>query len=357
MITCCKLHPTEWTLLMSLLFHVSYVLKSRCRRKVCPRKQKRKQAYNCVLRQPLSFTCPECWAATRLKTEVPDSLWLQQTFRITTQLLKHPHWGRSNLSPATQHSLKIYLDGCLSISQSTHSTLPPPPAPFKLVINVLPQSSHYIFMTFTPHELQPIYLESNWQRVHVIQYDSSQCNQPVPRWSSASRMSRWISEQCEVLAGVVELVLLLTIAKEKIALSVLISSAANMWVCRKHALYSGPVFARLSLDLSVYMPCRWGHICYIRLLPPVWWPTYRGPQWVSTQTLLVCVFVTHTHTHIQQCVLYMHAESLCVSLQMLSCVLAAVFASLEFSKKLVCCFGLQLFKFLRQSFSLSGEQK
>ena len=53
-------------------------------------------------------------------------------------------------------------------------------------------------------------------------------------------------------------------------------------------------------------------------------------------TVSLCVFV---------CVPLSDAQ-LCVG----SCV-----PPLSFSKKLVCCFGLQLFKFLHQSFSLSGE--
>lgn len=74
------------------------------------------------------FTCPKRWAVSRLQTESPDSLWLEQTFRITAQLPEHLCGRRSNVNQATQHSLRIYLDVCLNIP-TAHPLRSPPLLP------------------------------------------------------------------------------------------------------------------------------------------------------------------------------------------------------------------------------------
>lgn len=48
-------------------------------------------------------------SVSRAQTEIPDSPRLQQTFKINAELLEHVHRGRSNISPATHHSLWIYV--------------------------------------------------------------------------------------------------------------------------------------------------------------------------------------------------------------------------------------------------------
>lgn len=139
-------------------------------------------------------------------------------------------------------------------------------------------------MTFTPHKLQPIYLESHWQRIHVIQYDSSQRNQPVPRRNLIlfsffyplfsfffNKMSCWISERWDVLAGVVELVLRLTIAEEKMELSVPISSAVCVFVasssCVCERSYVCVPRAHLCLCVCCVECCREGHSCSTIIFP------------------------------------------------------------------------------------------
>lgn len=74
--------------------------------------------------------------------------------------------------------------------------------------------------------------------------------------------------------------------------------------------------------------------------------TYIQGTPMGVQTLCVCVSA--------------HAERVRVPLRLPSdaqlCVGSCV-PPLSFSKKLVCSFGLQLFKFLRRPVSLSGEYK
>lgn len=154
-------------------------------------------------------------------------------------------------------------------------------------------------------------------------------------FSFLNEMSCWISEQCDVLAGVVELVLRLTIAKEKIELSVPISSPMHARTCVCVSDYSEWLVFGVFMCASTLFPpccscacraaecCREGTQLWHNNVPHVEWPTYRGTQWVSRLTgLVVCcrvrewAYCKESRPRSSVC--------LCVSPQMLSCVLAAV---------------------------------
>lgn len=183
-------------------------------------------------------------------------------------------------------------------------------------------------------------------------------------FSFLNEMSCWISEQCDVLAGVVELVLRLTIAEEKIELSVPISSPMHARVCVCEWLQWVACFWCVYVRINPFPPLLF--LCVPRSgmlqrrtqlwhnnVSHVEWPTYRGTQWVSRLTgLVVCCRVREWAyirkvVHVRQCVFVCPLRCSAVCWQLC--------ASLEFSKKLVCCFGLQLSKFLPQSFSMTGE--
>lgn len=153
-------------------------------------------------------------------------------------------------------------------------------------------------------------------------------------FSFLNEMSCWISEQCDVLAGVVELVLRLTIAKEKIELSVPISSPMHACTCVCEWLQWVACFWCVYVRINPFPPLLF--LCVPRSgmlqrrtqlwhnnVPHVEWPTYRGTQWVSRLTgLVVCcrvrewAYCKESRPRSSVC--------LCVSPQMLSCVLAAV---------------------------------
>lgn len=124
-----------------------------------------------------------------------------------------------------------------------------------------------------------------------------------PLFSFLNEMSCWISEQCDVLAGVAELVLRLTIAEEKIELSVPISSPARVCVCvcvYTDCGFFGLLLVCVSVHAAVFMSTSSLFPCVLQRRTQLWhsniprveWPTCRGPQWVSRLTgLVVCCLV------------------------------------------------------------------
>lgn len=95
----------------------------------------------------------------------------------------------------------------------------------------------------------------------------------------------------------------------------------------------------------VHCACTEGHSCSTIIFPLHSDLYTGGPHWVSRHAELVPVWVYSRR--------YFICEPFFVRAPRSSAVCWQLLASLEFSKKLVCCFGLQLFKFLCQFFTLS----
>lgn len=155
-------------------------------------------------------------------------------------------------------------------------------------------------------------------------------------------MSCLISVRSEVLVWVAESVLCATIAKEKIELSVPISSAACAFGIFFFFFFLLVCVLRCT---CVHCACTEGHSCSTIIFPLHSDLYTGGPHWVSRHAELVPVWVYSRR--------YFICEPFFVRAPRSSAVCWQLLASLEFSKKLVCCFGLQLFKFLCQFFTLS----